>query len=313
MDIRRTTGLTIAAVALLGSATVASAQRGFGGGPQMGGQEARSNPLGLLMRSDVQTHLHLSLKQKNAITQLLEGSAQKQREQMQQTFQNVPRPNNAQGLSRDEQRQQMRDAMAPMMEQMRAARQKFEGELGDQIKAILTPQQNGRLSQLDYQSRGLLALADPKVAQEARLSPETQQTIAKIVSDYRTVSGEMRQEFFQTLFQNNQQQGQPQAGQGGRRANFNPQEMQTRMAPLQQKLDKLKKETEDKILAALNAQEKAGWQALTGDPFTFRKDIETGSPFGGGRGMGGGRGGGFGGQGGQGRPGGFGRPGAVRP
>jgi hypothetical protein len=313
MEIRRAAVLSVTAVALLAFATAASAQRGFGGGPQFGGDDARPNPLGLLMRSDVQSHLRLDLRQKNAITQVIEGAQQKQREQMQQIFRNRPQQQgNAQGLSREERRQQMRDAMAPMFEQMRAQQQKFEGELNEEIKKILSPQQAARLYQLDYQYRGPLALADPNVAQAVKLSPETQQAIAKIVNDYRTATGEARREFFQTMFQNNQNQGQQQPGQGGRRPQFNPQDMQARLAPLQAKLDKMKKEAEDKIIAVLNAQEKANWQAATGEPFTFRKDIETGRPFQGGR-AGFGRGGGFGGPGGQGRQGGQGRPGGRRP
>lgn len=317
MEIRRAVRLNIAAfaaISLLTLGAAASAQRGGGGGMQFGGDETRSNPLGLLMRSDVQTHLHLSLKQKNAISQVLEGAQENRQQQMRQMFQNRPQPGNAQGLSREEQRQQRQDAMAPMVEQFRASQQKFEGELNEQIKQILTPQQMTRLYQLDYQHRGPLALGDANVAQAVKLSPETQQAIAKIVSDYRTASGEMRREFFQSIFQNNQQQQQPQAGQGGRRPQFNQQDMQARMGPLQVKLDKMKKETEEKIVALLTPAEKASWQALTGDPFTFRKDIETGSPFRGGRGAGPGgfggpgQGGGFRGRGGQGRQG-----GGVRP
>ena len=298
METRRAAGV-IAAVALLGIATAASAQPGgFGGGRQgrgfgqFGGAEARSNPLGLLMRPDVQTHLRLTLKQKQQIDLVLNGARQKQEQQFRQLFQNRQQPdNNAQGLSRDERRQQMREQMQPMMEQMRAMRQQFEGELSDEIKKILTPQQAARLYQLDYQWRGPLALADAKVGQEAKLSPETQQAVVKIVEDYRAASGQLRSEFFQSLFQNNQQGQQQQPGQGGRRARVDPQEMQARMAPLQQKIDKMKKEAEEKVLAALTAPEKAGWQALTGEPFTFRKDIQTGSPFGPGRGPGGGFGG----------------------
>jgi hypothetical protein len=87
--------------------------------------------------------------------------------------------------------------------------------------------------------------------------------------------------------------------------------MQARMAPLQKELDKLKKETEDKIIALLTPQEKANWQTLQGAPFTFRKDIETGNPLFMNRG---GFGRGQGGPGGQGRPGGFGgRRGGQRP
>jgi hypothetical protein len=311
MEIRRAAGLVVAAVAVFGFATAASAQR-FAG-PGFGADEARANPLGLLLRIDVQTHLRMDLKQKQALDQLINGAREQRQQQFQQLRQNRPPQNNAEGLSREERRQQGQQFGQQMREQMMAFQQKFEGELSEQIKQLLRPEQLTRLYQLDYQHRGPLALADPQVAQAVKLSPETQQKIAPIVNEYRNQAAEMRRAFFQEMFQNNQQGQQPQAGQpgpGGRRPNF--QDLQQRMGPLQQNLAKLKAETEAKIIALLTPEEKANWQALQGAPFTFRKDIQTENPLFQGRG-------GFGrGQGGPGGPGGgFGRgqrgPGGARP
>src|SRR5688500_2715712 len=195
MKFRRAAGLGAAVVAMLGFAAAASAQRGFGG-PGFDGAEARSNPLGLLMRIDVKSHLHVTLKQQQAIEEVLTGAQKRQQEQRQALFQNRPQPNNAQGLSRDERRQQMQQFFQQNAEQMRAGRQQFEGELSEQIKQILKPEQVSRLYQLDYQHRGPLALADPKVAQDVKLSPETQQEIQKIMADHRTQAGELSREFF---------------------------------------------------------------------------------------------------------------------
>jgi len=155
---------------------------------------------------------------------------------------------------------------------MEAARTTFEGEMNEKIKAILTPEQAVRLRQLDLQRRGVMSLADPKVAEQVKLSPQRRAEIAKIVADW--------QQTMRAAFDATRESGQfP--------------DMERRLSPTRQKLDKDKKAAETKVEAVLSDQERAAWQAALGEPFTFRADPPRPRPnFGpGGRGGPGGPGG----------------------
>lgn len=275
--------------------------RGPGGGP-MGQSPLQSNPLGLLQRAEVQTELGLSVRQKQELTDLQTSSRDLIRERMGQVFQSQ----NQQGrggqdfrsLSPEERRQRM-DALRPQMD---AARTAVEGEIGDKIKAVLTPEQQTRLHQLDLQRRGILSLADPKVADEIKLSAAHRTEVGQIVADYQQQTGEVMRAAMDSARQSGQFP-----------------DLDSKLSPTRQKLTKTKKAAEDKVTALLSDQEKAAWAAAIGEPFTFRADPPRQRPFGGPGGPGGpgGRGpggpGGFGGPGGPGGPPPFGGPDGPPP
>ena len=250
---------TLAAGALLGGATTASAQgfggpgRGgmmFGGGPGGMASPLQSNPMGLLQRTEVQTHLRLTVQQKQQIADLQGQTRTMMGERMRSLFQGQQQPGGG-NPSREERRQQF-EQMRPQME---AAMNAFQGELNDKMKAILTPEQAARLRQLDLQRRGILSLADPKVAEEVKLSPANRAEVGKIVADWQQQTGEVTR----TAFENARQSGQfP--------------DFQSKLSPTKQKLDKIKKAAEAQVQALLSDEEKAAWASAQGEPFTFRAD-----------------------------------------
>lgn len=123
-------------------------------------------------------------------------------------------------------------------------------QLEAKIKTVLSANQFARYQQLSLQARGPSAFLDPKVADKLAL---TDGQIEKI--------------------QNVMEQNRPQPPvQGG-------------TPPDPNQMDTQRKAIEAKILAILNSDQKATWQAMIGKPFTFKR---MGPPQGGRRGGGGG-------------------------
>jgi hypothetical protein len=100
-----------------------------------------------------------------------------------------------------------------------------------------------------------LSLADPKVADEIKLSPDHRAQITKIFADWQQTTQPTMRDAFEQARQNNQF------------PNF-----ESRLSPARQKLDREKKAAEARVEAVLSTEEKAAWQAAIGEPFTFRPD-----------------------------------------
>jgi len=266
---RRTVSLAVSAalaLAVFGSAAGEAHAQGFGGGgPGFGrgfggpggGRNAsplQSNPMGLLQRPEVQTHLRLTVQQKNQIAELQGQSRDMMRQRMGQVFQQGQQGGGGQDLrnmSREE-RQQRFEQIRPQME---AAITAYQGELSEKMKAILTPEQAARLRQLDLQRRGILSLADPKVADEVKLTPEHRTQVAQIVTAWQQETGETMRAAFEQARQNNQVP-----------------DLDSRLSPTRQKLDRSKKAAEAQVEAVLSPEERAAWDAAIGAKFTFRAD-----------------------------------------
>lgn len=274
-----------AAIALgfaAGAAALASAQGGAGGpggpgaqggpggpgpftmrGPMMGGgpggvNPLQANPMGLLQRPEVQNELHLDLKQKNAIADLQEQTRDGLRQRMRQAMQGL-NPREMRNMTPEQRRQRMQE----LQPQIQAAMQSWQGELDAKIKAVLKPEQITRLYQLDKQRRGPLSMADAKVAEEVKLTPERRQAVQRVYQEYQQQQGDLMRQAFESMRQNAEA-----------RPNQPPEfpDFFSRLSPWKQKMDKIRKESEAAVLALLDADEKAGWKAATGDPFTFRAD-----------------------------------------
>jgi hypothetical protein len=264
---KRITSVTLAVTLTLGLAVAASAQ-GLGGrfgggfGGPGGGSPLVSDPTGLLMRPEVQNEIHLDLKQKNALADLIDQSQADAQQRMRQTRQGIDFRSLG-NLSPQERQQRLAEIQA----QMQAAMNVFQGELNDKIKAILKPDQVTRLHQLDLQRRGPLSMADPKVAQEVKLTPEHRTEVGKIFNQCQQETQKVMQDAFQQMREQIQQNGGLQPGQAPPIPDFT-----SKQSPIRRKMEKSKKDAEDQALGLLSDDEKAGWKQAIGAPFKFRPD-----------------------------------------
>jgi hypothetical protein len=267
MICKRTAAVALAVTLALGLAVAASAQ-GFGGrfgggfGGPLGGSPIMSDPMGLLMRPEVQNEIHLDLKQKNAIADLMDQSQADRQQRMRQTLQGIDRRGLG-NLSPEERQQRMAEIQA----QMQAAMNVFQGELNDKIKTILKPDQITRLHQLDLQRRGPLSMADPKVAEEVKLTPEHRTEVGKIFNQHQQETQKVMQDAFQQMRAQIQQNGGIQPGQPPALPDFT-----SKQSPLRRKIDKSKSDAEEQVLALLSDDERANWKQAIGVPFKFRPD-----------------------------------------
>jgi hypothetical protein len=139
--------------------------------------------------------------------------------------------------------------------------QQFQGEINEELKQLLRDDQMKRLHELDLQWRGPMAITDPKVAEEIKVSQKNRAEVNKIYSEYQRSVGEI----VRGAFEEWQQRGGPRSGAP-------MPDFQSRLSPLRQKMDKLKKDAEKQVLDLLSDEEKSRWNAAIGEPFKFRQD-----------------------------------------
>jgi Spy/CpxP family protein refolding chaperone len=202
----RSAVLTIGTMVLAAGAALA---QGFGFGPIGGGAM-------MLRMPEVQTELKLTDAQKTKVSEMLE----KMREERQSAFQGL------QG--------QGPEAFQKKLAEWRASEEK-------QVAAILNADQQKRYRQLQFQARGISAVADKPVADELKLTEEQRGKVQAIV-------GAQRQEMRSLL-----------DGAGGP-GNFQE---------LRPKLEALRKQTDEKITALLTEDQKKQWKEMLGPSFTF--------------------------------------------
>jgi hypothetical protein len=246
--------------------------RGFGGAPFgfFGGgntsaamsDPTRSAAMNLVQRPDVQQHLQLSFKQKQALADLQSNARQEFMQKMRENFQNL----------RNLTPQQRREQSQQLGQQMREAVTNFTGELDKKAEAILTPAQQKRLRELDLQWRGPLALGDPKLAEEMQLTPQQRSSVNTTVQEFRQTQMKAMQQLFAAFRPN---RGAP--GPDGGAANApqppqppNPEEIQNRRIAVEKDVAKARKAASDKALSLLTPEQAQHWQALQGKPFLFR-------------------------------------------
>lgn len=235
----------------------------FGRGGMMGmfNDPTTSSKLMLLQRDDVRTELGISARQREQ----MEQEQQKAREEMRNNP-NRPDFEALRNMSPEERRAQMEK----MREQMQGQMSTFATQMAAKIEAVLTPAQQKRLSELDLQWRGPLALTDSKVASQMRLSPDQQRQITNIHTEYRTGQDEVRRSIMGSFGPGGRGQGNQGNSDNGGRPQFNPEEMRARMENMQKETEKVKKASSDKIVALLSAEQRQAWKSLQGKAFTFR-------------------------------------------
>ncbi len=261
----------ILAMAALAVTPIAVTAQGFPGG--FGSQFSApptANPMSLLMRQEVQSEIHLDLRQRAALQELQGTAPQQIREQMQQNLQGL------QNLTPEQRQAKMQELTATI----RAQVQQFQGELTKKVEEILRPNQVTRLHELDLQFRGPLALADQRVADEVKISSEHRIAIVRINGDFQSKIQDFVQDFMADMrvrgFGPAATPGAAAGGQGFRRPNqTGPPDVEALFAPVQKKIEPIKKDAEEKAVAVLDEDEKKRWAAAQGEPFTFRKTTTT--------------------------------------
>ena len=143
----------------------------------------------------------------------------------------------------DEQQQKLRDLAQQARpqggqgEQSREEREQRAAEMDAKVKEILTAEQSQRLDEIALQVRGASALAEQEYAQKVGLEREQRMKIREIVQ----AQGEKMRATFQEA-------------QGDREA-------------IREGMAKVRKETDEQVLAALTADQKQKYETMKGKPF----------------------------------------------
>lgn len=124
-------------------------------------------------------------------------------------------------------------------EALRAQRERMEAE----VQKILTPEQYKRYRELNLQLQGPRALGQPEVAKEVGLSEAQQNQIRQLI--------QAEQETMRSMFQG-----------GGGGGDFQA---------MREQMQAMRAETDRKILAVLNAEQKAKWESMLGKKFEFQR------------------------------------------
>ncbi len=197
----------------------------------------------VIRRDEVQSHLHLTIKQKADLEDLTK---------------------NPQGIKVNveaSQHSDPEDLKRQVDEQI--AKQSLGN--GDRFKAVLKPEQYKRLQELVLQWKGALSLNNGKVVSEFKLEPAHRAAINRIMMDY----SQKKQEIIMAA---SQVEENSDGGNVARTVRIDSRKVFAPGSDSFKKLSALKAEAESKILGALSPEEKAAWHAAQGEPFTFRAD-----------------------------------------
>jgi len=228
---------------------------GFQGRGMMGGGMGfGGGKIYLAQNPQVVTELKITDEQKTKITEITKAI---------QTQMGTPQ--RQQGATQEERKKAMEERTAKM--------QKANLDAEKKLAEVLKPEQMKRLDEISLQQRGIQALKDEVVTKALKI---TKEQIEKI--DAAQKAGQEEQ---QKLFQERRTAGQGQGGPGGNA------EAGTAM---REKMEKIRKDTETKVLAALTDEQKAAFEKMKGTAFKLempqRGQRGQGGP---GQGQGGGR------------------------
>lgn len=253
---------------VLGLASWSEAQdrRGGFGGSRFGRGFSRSFDKPTLLRSDqVRDELKLDDSNREKVEKVLASYSEKAREFW-----------GGRGAS-DEERQEMqkkREALVKATEK--------------ELAGILNAEQMKRLNEIHLQQRGISALTDKSFAKTLKLSAEQ---IGKVEAVMAWQGDEMGK-LFESLRSGGDRGGRRGGGRdrgdrGGRRGGGRDSGQRGGFGEMREKMESIRKETETKVLAVLNAEQTKHFADLKGKPF----ELDRRALFGGGRGFRGGDGG----------------------
>ena len=229
----------LAAAAVVGASSDASAQRGQGrGGAGGSGRGGFGGPTALLGNEQVQEELKLTDDQKSRIEEVSNDAREKGRELF-GDFRGL------QDLSEEERRARM-DELQKKMEPINAEAQK-------KIDAILNAEQRKRLQEISLQQRGNRALTDEKVAKELGLDAQQVATIKEAIENQQT---KMRELMPRGGFGRGGNDGGD--DEAGRRERF-------------EKMRALREETEARIADALTEAQAKKFEEMKGERFEMRR------------------------------------------
>jgi hypothetical protein len=199
--------------------------------PLSGGSPAMSYSRELLKRQDVQNELALDANQKDALAKLLTQSQIVVRSVV------VYRDTSSSDEGREQRNAESGRQTAAQTAYILKERQR-------EVEEILRPDQRKRLTEIDLQWRGILALGDKNVSDRLGVSPAHHQRIRAILADF----------FVKRL------------------RLLSPSEKTEDIdLPRYQERRMLLHETEQKVLALLSDEEKSRWTQAVGQPFVFEK------------------------------------------
>lgn len=193
-------------------------------GPLTGASPAANFLTPLLKRNDVQNELGLDDRQKDALTKVFRVK-----------YAEVPLVSMYRDISNlsDTERKQWQ---AEVNREASATAARIYDDRRRQLEEILRPGQRERLTELDLQWRGILALGDKNLSDKLGISPAHHQRISEIVDEF----------------------------EGSRVSLYSK-----RNDPL--RYQRLLQETEPRVFAILSAEEKSRWAHAIGRPFVFEK------------------------------------------
>lgn len=236
----------------LGFMMTAHAQRGVtlaGGSPLMSYEKA------LLKREDVQNELNLSSLQKEFLTEFVNQTPGQIAARSIQVMP-VVKIVDITKLSEEERK----EWMAEIGKRANAQAKKFMEDEKREVESVLRPEQKKRLHELDLQWRGILALADRRVADEINLSPENCKKIADIVAHFDvqriTLLSQTSDEYEK---------------RGSTHEEFRKDFDDSKSAVYQKRLALLQ-EFEERVFKLLSDAEKERWRDALGKPFIFSDD-----------------------------------------
>jgi len=201
--------------------------------PLLGGSPAMNYSRELLKRKDVQNELGLDAHQKDALAEVfneLPGRI------IVRVVVRIMPP----VLSSEERKQWQAETGRQAAEQ--AAN--ILNERRREVEEVLRPHQRKRLSEIDLQWRGILALVDKNLSGKLGISPAHYHRITEIAADF-----EVKRIILMDV-------------------SDNPDSARYR------KRQMLLQETEQKVLALLSDEEKSRWAQAVGKPFKFEDDLK---------------------------------------
>jgi len=221
------------------------------GGPAIAIQST-GTPRQIIKRPEVQTHLHLSVRQRALLDEATGASGGTA---ISINLNNTgPAPANEAEIGK-----QIGEQIQKQLEAQDAV-----------LRKILTEAQWQRLSQLWLQWRGPMALDDASVARQAGLEDAQRTAVSRAVAAYQRI----RSEVFAAMSQQDHQSN-PDGSAVRVMVRMDMSELDKPLSPACKRLTAARKEAEAAILAALTPSQRSAWSGMQGDPFIFKAEKQA--------------------------------------